>query len=168
MDVQAEARKEKLVADLIEARHCIVHAASSLSPKQQDQAFIGIWSVKDLLAHLVGWDMANIQAIQAILSGQLPEFYAHYEPNWQTFNAGLVARYKVDDLATLIAVVQDSHRQLIECLQGVPAVELDRDRGLRFQDYMVTVADTLEVEVSDEWKHCRQVQGFAERRESKP
>jgi len=133
-----------------------------LPPERQDQAFIGIWSVKDLLAHLVGWDVANIQAIQAILAGQLPAFYAHYEPNWQTFNAGLVARYKVGDLAALVAQVQNSHRQLVECLQGVPAVELDRHRGLRFEDDPVTIADILEVEVSDEWKHCRQVQGFAE------
>ena len=41
-------------------RRKILDAASSPSPEQQDEVFLGIWSVKDPLAHLAGWDVTNI------------------------------------------------------------------------------------------------------------
>ena len=65
----AQAKKEGILADLVETREKILDAASSLSPADQDRVFLGVWSVKDLLAHLVGWDFANLEAAQAILAG---------------------------------------------------------------------------------------------------
>ena len=64
----AQARKDALIANLAEARKNILNAASALPAKQRDEIFLGSWSVKDLLAHLIGWDYTNIQAVEAILT----------------------------------------------------------------------------------------------------
>jgi hypothetical protein len=163
-DVAAQAKKDKIIAELIETRGKILDAASSLSPADQDRVFLGVWSVKDLLAHLVGWDFANLEAAQAILAGQIPGFYAHYDRDWRTYNARLVAEYKREDFADLLASVEDSHQKLIGFLETIPAEEFDRDRGVRFKGYKVTIARTLEAELEDEKTHHTQVDEFRERR----
>jgi hypothetical protein len=167
-DVAAQAKKDKIIADLVEARGKILDAASSLSPADQDRVFLGVWSVKDLLAHLVGWDFANLEAAQAILTGQLPGFYAHYDRDWRTYNARLVAKHKREDFADLLASVEDSHQELIGFLETIPAEEFDRDKGVRFKGYKVTIARLLQTEIDDEKTHHMQVDEFRERRAAQP
>jgi len=156
----AEAQKQELISGLIETRRQILDAASSLSPIKQDEIFLGVWSVKDLLAHLVGWDFANLEATKAILAGELPDFYAHYDRDWQAFNARLVAEYKRDDFADLLSSVEDSHQELVDFLKTVPADEFVQDRGVRFKGYKVTIARTLQAEIDDEKTHHAQIKEF--------
>lgn len=161
MTSAAQAKKEKLIAGLADVRRRILDAASSLSPSQQDEVFLGIWSVKDLLAHLAGWDFTNMAAAKEILAGKLPSFYAYHDRDWQTYNASLVAQYKREDFRELLALVRDSHRRLMDLLESIPASELDRDRGLRFKGYKVTIWRLLQVEKDDEEEHYTQMRQFA-------
>ena len=165
MSARAEARTSEIISGLIEARRSIVETASSLPPAAQDKVFLGVWSVKDLLAHLVGWDFANIEAAEAILAGRLPGFYAHHDRDWRTFNAGLIATYKRDDFGELLSSVGESHRKLIDFLKTVPAEEFTMDRGLRFKGYKVTIARLMQAEADDEKEHYEQVKEFAASRD---
>ena len=158
---KAQAKKDEVITGLIEARACILTAASLLPAERRDQVFLGVWSVKDLLAHLVGWDFTNAEATQEILQGKLPSFYAHHDRDWKTYNAGLVERYKKDDWADMVSAVEESHRKLIGFLEGVAAEEFDRDRGLRAGRYKVTIARLMKAETTDERKHCEQIKEFA-------
>jgi hypothetical protein len=158
--VKAQAKKDQIIAGLIEARRAILDAAASLSIEQQDQVFLGTWSAKDVLAHLAGWDWTNLEAAQQVLTGQLPAFYAHHSRDWQTYNAHLVAQHKRGDWAEVVAVVEDSHRKLIDFLQTIPAEELDRDRGVRYPGYRVTIARLLQAETDDEKRHAVQIREF--------
>lgn len=163
MNVRSQDRKDQIIADLIQARQSILDVAALLSPAQQDQVFLGIWCAKDLLAHLVGWDFANIQAVQAVLAGQVPDFYAHHDPHWRTFNAHLVAQHRQEDFAALLSSVRDSLQKLVDALRQVPARDFGRDTGVRFKGYKVTIAHLIEAEAGDEWKHHQQIQEFAAR-----
>ena len=71
MSTQAQSRKDQIISGLIDVRGQILQAASELSPAEQDQVFLGTWSVKDLLAHLVGWDYVNLEAAEAVQQGEL-------------------------------------------------------------------------------------------------
>jgi hypothetical protein len=157
---QAEARKEAIILELIEARACILAAASGLPVEKQDEFFLGVWSVKDLLAHLVGWDYTNIEAAKEIQEGKLPSFYDQYDRGWRSYNAKLVKEYRREDFGELVSSVEESHRELVEYLRGVPAEEFDKDRGIRAGRWKVTIARLLEVEAKDEWEHCRQIKEF--------
>lgn len=163
MSSKAEERKGSIISDLREARRNILDATSSLTPEQQDEVFLGTWCVKDLLAHLVGWDLANLEAAQAILAARLPAFYAHHDRDWQTFNAHLVAEHKREDFAELVSSVEDSHQQLVAFLETVPAEEFDSDKGVRFKGFKVTIARTLQGEIKDEREHRAQIEAFAGR-----
>jgi hypothetical protein len=114
-----------------------------------------------LISHLVGWDFTNLGAAKDIQAGKLPEFYAHYDKDWQTYNAELVAKYKRDDFDELLALVKDSQRQLIAYLESLPAEIFEKDFGVRSgRGTRVTLARLLQAELKDEQEHLRQIQEF--------
>lgn len=165
MASRAQARKADLLRESVEVRRSILEVASCLRPDQRDQVFVGTWSVADLLAHLAGWDLANMEAVRAIQEGRLPEFYEHIDRNWKTFNEHLVALHKKDDWAELLSAVRSSHHELVELVATIPAEEMTRDTGVRFRGYRVTIARTLESELKDERVHLAQVRELLSGRE---
>jgi hypothetical protein len=132
----------------------------ALSPEQRDVVYLGEWSVKDLLAHLVGWDITNCQAVKEILEGAYPSFFQHYDKDWHTFNAYLVAQYKVEPFEALRVVLDDSHHQLITLLEALPAGDILNAKVLRANGRSVTIRNLLKAEATDERKHALQIQGF--------
>ena len=160
MRLTAQAKKDRLIAELVQTRRAILAAACSLSPTLQDEVFLGHWTLKDLLAHLAGWDDANVEAIQALLDGRLPPFYQHSDRDWTSFNARLVAECGRQDFADLVSVLENSHQQLIRSIEAVPPEEFDRDRGVRFRGYRVTIARLLQAEGDDERTHLSQIEEF--------
>lgn len=153
-------RKEDLLAALVVARQQILAAATMLSQTGQNQVFLGIWSVKELLAHLIGWDAANLQAVKSVLKGQLPSFYEYHDRDWQNYNAGLVKKYKKGSFKELLGRAKESQEKLIEFLQTVPPENFDKDFGVRFRGYKVTIQRLLEAETKDEQTHYRQMTDF--------
>jgi hypothetical protein len=118
--------------------------------------------VVDLIAHLVGWDFTNLAAAKDIQAGKLPEFYAHYDKDWKTYNAGLVAKYKRDEFEELLALARDSHSQLIAYLESLPVETFEKDFGVRSaRNYKITIARLLQAELKDEQEHLEQIRGFA-------
>jgi hypothetical protein len=148
----APARKTELIAGLVEARRGLLDAVHALPAGRRDQVFLGTWSVRDLLAHLVGWDHTNREAVQAILAGREPEFRQHYDRDWATYNARLVAKYRREDWDEMLAAIEDSHRALITYLQSAPA-----------EAYVKTtkIGTLLAAEARDEAEHRRQIEAFA-------
>jgi hypothetical protein len=150
--------KQELIFALLETRTAILQEASQLSPAAQNTVFLGVWSVVDLIAHLVGWDFTNLAAAKDIQAGKLPEFYAHYDKDWKTYNAELVAKYKRDDFEELLALARDSQGQLIAYLESVPAEAFEKDFGMRSgRNYKVTIARLLQAEWKDEQEHLEQI-----------
>ena len=151
-----------LVTELKEARSALLAAATALPPPARDTRFLGGWSAHDIVAHLVGWDAANLEAIRAIVQGHLPAFYAHYDADWRAFNAELVTQHKRPTLEETVSAAQASHRDLLEALDALPADEMIRDHGVRSpRGRKVTVAMLLSVETGDERKHGEQIRAFA-------
>src|SRR5512143_3352468 len=107
-------KKAQVSSALEDVRRKILVEEATFPEEQQDRAFVGIWSVKDLLAHLAGWDHTNIKAASEVMAGELPSFYAHHDHDWQTYNAMLVSRHRRDSLEECVALAENTHRQLIE------------------------------------------------------
>jgi hypothetical protein len=157
---RAQESREALLAGLAEVRRMILATAVSLASAQQEQVFLGSWSIKELLAHLSGWDIANIEAVQAVLDGRLPAFYDQHDRDWRRYNALLVERYGQEDFQRLLTAAADSHHLLLDTLRAVPAAEFDQDRGVRFRGYKVTIGRLLQAELEDERVHLQQIEAF--------
>ena len=160
MRTTAEERKQHVLTELVDARTHLLDRATSVAPERREIRFLGSWTLTDLIAHLIGWDFTNIQAMHDLLADQLPQFYCHHDHDWQTYNAQLVREHRTDDFAALLARTNASQQQLIALLQTIPAAEFDRDHGVRFKGWKVTMARLLEAEADDERKHCTQIQHF--------
>jgi hypothetical protein len=157
----ASSEKNKLIAGLIQVRGEILAAAESLPADKHEQVYLGEWSVMDMLAHLEGWDEANRQAVEQILAGNLPAFYASADKNWKSFNAELVKRHKQPNLWEMLQSAHQSHVRLISALIVVPPAQWDRDRGLRYKGWKVTIGRLMRVELGDELEHLEQLVDFA-------
>ncbi len=153
-------RKVQILSALVEARQNILAKVSALSEAQRDYIFLGIWSIKDLLAHLAGWDYTNLEAVKEILAAKLPTFYARYDHDWKTYNAMLVAKYKPDSFEELIALIKRSQRELIDLLETLPPEAFNKDFGVRFRGNKLTIRRLLEAELKDEQVHLQQLVDF--------
>jgi len=149
-----------LLSGFTEGRQRILETASFIPLDKQEQAFLGTWSLKDLLAHLIGWDYANIEAINAVTDGKLPAFYEYIDKDWHTYNTRLVGLYKKGTAMDLIKAAQDSQRALIDLLSNIPAKEIFQDKGIRYRGYKVIIARLIEAETKDEKEHLEQVKEF--------
>ncbi|MEW6031074.1 MAG: DinB family protein [Chloroflexota bacterium] len=153
-------KKDEILAALVETRRTILEEMSKLPEADRDRVFLGVWSVKDLLAHITGWDHANLEAVRYVTASQLPPFYNHYDRDWKTYNAMLVAKYKLDSFDEMLAQARDSQRQLIEFLKTVPPEAFNEDFGVRFRNVKVTIRRLLEADIKDVQTHHRQIVDF--------
>jgi hypothetical protein len=156
-------RKEQILSKLLETRQNVLTEVSKLSEAEQDQVFLGIWSIKDLLAHLIGWDKTNLNAIRSVIRNQVPSFYEYHDHDWRTYNAMLVKKNKKDSCKELIATAKSSQQKLIEFLQKIPPEDFNKDFGVRFRGYKVTIQRLLEAEADDERTHSGQITDFFKR-----
>jgi uncharacterized damage-inducible protein DinB len=155
------AFKEELLFGLKAVREPILAEALALPTDAQTRVFLGTWTVMDLLAHLAGWDNANLRASKDILDSLLPEFYEHHDHDWKLYNAMLVAIYKRPTLKEQVDLARDTQRQLLDYLQSLPAEDFNRDTGVRFKGIKVTIARLLQSELDDEKTHFEQVFEFS-------
>ncbi|MGE5643232.1 MAG: DinB family protein [Byssovorax cruenta] len=161
MATQSQIRsKEQLLSGWIEVRQQIIQEVIPITDQDRDRPFLGIWSIKDMLAHLAGWDYANLEGVRAILVGMPPPFYSYHDRDWKKYNAMLVAKYKRDSFPELIELLKESQQALTEFLDTVPAEAFNRDFGVRFRGYKVTIKRLLEAETRDEQIHYQQIKDY--------
>lgn len=165
MNTKAQAKKEWLISEVQKARSELLSAVAALSRKERDTVFLGIWSVKDMLAHLAGWDYANLEAAKSIIAGKLPPFYKHKDRDWQTYNAMLVKEYRRNTFRELRAVVMGSQRKFLAYVQTTRPEDFNRDFGVRFRGSKVTIQRLLEADIKDVRLHHRQVVNFFGKKE---
>jgi hypothetical protein len=145
---------------MVEAQEALMEAARGVPEAERTRVFLGTWSLMDLLAHLAGWDHANMEAVEAVRAGRLPAFYEHRDRDWRTFNAMLVEKYGRESFEEMMRELRLSHQQWREVLEAVPERDFSRDFGVRFRGYKVTIQRLVEAETKDERVHLGQVEEF--------
>jgi len=160
MNTKAQAEKEWGISEMQRVRSELMAEVAALSRRERDTVFLGIWSVRDLLAHLAGWDYANLDAAKSILAGKSPAFYEQKDRDWQTYNAMLVKKYRRNTFRELLATLKSSQKKLINYLQTIPPEHFNKDFGVRFRGYKVTIQRLLEADVKDVQIHHQQIVDF--------
>lgn len=152
-----ESRKQELILGLKSARGEILQMASQVSEESASEAFLGIWSLKDLLAHLEGWDHTNYEAVNEILAGIYPGFFKYYDLDWKSYNRELVEKYRKTTLLEQVIAARDSHDQLLRYLGSLSPVELMNGKTSRPGGRIITIRHLLTVEMRDELIHGEQI-----------
>jgi uncharacterized protein (TIGR03083 family) len=88
---------------------------------------VGVWSVKDVLAHIAFWNRYTVNMLQAILRGETPNLVA--DDATERNNASVVAQYYQRSLAAVIADWQRAREDLLDALEELDDEDLnDPDR----------------------------------------
>jgi len=156
-----EHRVQALLAEMRAARCAVLEVARAFPPGLQDAPCVGVWSVKDVLAHLIGWDETNCQALEELAAGIFPSFYEFIDDDWHTFNARLVQTYRVEPFSALLDAAEASHRRLCEKALTIPAETLlnlkaARPGGKR----TISARYLLAYEARDDRIHTAQLEAF--------
>lgn len=160
MKTTVDEKKCKLLDDLRASRRSVLEAVAGLPDERWEDAFLGTWSIEDLLAHLIGWDYTNFQAVHEILSGSYPSFFQYYDKDWAAYNRHLVQQYKTGTCGELLAAVESSQRQLLDFLESLPAKDLINGKARSEKGRTITIRTLLAAEAQDEHDHARQVAEF--------
>ena len=155
-------KKGVLIAELVRVRSEILSACEMLDGNKHMKLFIGTWSARELLAHLAGWDVTNLESIDEIMQGCLPSFYSYADKDWASYNAKLVERFGCSEYKDQLELARKTHAKMISRLQDIPAEDLWLDRGIRSHGWIVTIGRLLEVEAKDEAVHLQQIRDFIE------
>ena len=158
--ISYETEKQALLRSLSSARHAVLREAREVRLARQSTVFLGTWSARHLVAHLIGWDHTDAQAAAQILRHRVPSFFRHHDHDWVTYNAALVRRHNRGAYRNLLASATNSSDRLLAFLQQIPASKFFQDSGLRSRGWKVTIARLLAAEANDERTHASQLKRF--------
>jgi hypothetical protein len=153
-------KRHHLILDLASVRQDLLQTVSAVPLERLDTHFLGEWSVKDLIAHLIGWDHTNLRAIQEILAGQYPTFFESYDKDWQSYNARLVEKYTLEPFSALLAAVDTSHQQLLTFAESLAPDLVFNCKVKSTTGRTVTIRNLLRAEANDERRHAEQVRAW--------
>ena len=148
---------QDLLAEFSRVRRAILEVAAGLPPDRQAEVFLGSWTIRELLAHLAGWDETNLAAARSVQAGQLPDFYAYRDRDWQSYNARLVGQFAGKTPSELQILAAQTQAELVAYLQSLSSAIFFRDFEVRYRGYRVTIARLVESEVHDENVHLGQI-----------
>jgi hypothetical protein len=88
---------------------------------------VGVWSVKDVLAHIAFWERYAVRVLKAARCGETPEF--DVEDSTESRNASVVAQYYLTPMGAVIAGWHEAREELLEQIVGLSEADLnDPDR----------------------------------------
>ena len=113
----------------------------------------GDWSVKDILAHVTWWEAEALKHLPLIIEGSQPPRYATQYGGIDAFNALMTERKQNLSLADILQQQEDTHRQLIEYIQGVPEEQFTRETRFRHRLRLDTYSHyPLHTKAIQEWR----------------
>ncbi len=155
MAKRGSTEKGEVIARMIEVRQKILDTAMKLPPARLETPYLGTWTVKDMLAHLAGWDYTNAAAASQISNGKVPVFFEQRDKDWKSYNQALIQQYGRGTVGEVIDRVRQSHRSLINQLGAT--TDADFNRPVAHGKRSLSIASLLNAEVRDEMEHLEQL-----------
>jgi uncharacterized damage-inducible protein DinB len=156
----AEWMKVKELIALIRAtstRMELLLAQLSVAEINQPGA-VGVWSVKDVLAHIAFWERNAVSIVQATARGEAPLLSDDDET--ERTNASVVAQYYQRALSAVIADWQQAREELLEALENLEDEDLNDPARFPWSDGR-TLLDRIAVNSYDhEQEHIEQIRAW--------
>jgi hypothetical protein len=163
-DTKSQVEIETLLSEFNRVRGELIEAASSVPSELRNEPFVGTWDVKDVIAHTIGWDYTNIEALPDFRAGRLPAFFTLYDADWAAINADLIARYRVEDWDALIAALRESQSAFVAAIRTL--TDADLDNVASWAGRRVSLRGMMRAVSRDESEHVAQIRAFQAERGS--
>jgi hypothetical protein len=120
------------------------------------------WTVRDIAAHLIGWNRYILQGSRQILRGELPFYDINPGADYSNINAELISKYSDTDRSVLLKILADSSNELVRFLRTIDSADWDRDFGVRHKEEKITVKSTMGDLIADYNHHRVQLKELGE------
>ena len=121
------------------------------------------WTVRDIVAHLVGWNRYIVIGARQILQGELPFYDVDPGTDYSNVNAALIRECADTDRSALLESLAASTRELTAFLRAIDPAAWDRDFGVRHKGETLTVKSTVDDLIGDYHHHRVQLEEFRAR-----
>lgn len=127
-------RRRFLLACLSEARSTLLETLLNLDEKTLVEVpAVGEWTAKDLLAHVVAWDLWAREETGRMVAGEEPDVTAVADQD--AFNAAAVAAWRDRPLEEVLVGLREARAAWVEWMKGLPEEDFFRRRPLAGFDW---------------------------------
>jgi hypothetical protein len=123
-----QAKQEQIEALRANISVFIAHATAI-----PDEAFLRTvteWSPRDVVAHLIGWNVYTLEGCRDLQQGKAPPFLADEANDFKNVNAASVLRYASPDKRELFAQLQKTADELLVYLGQLEPSAWTQDFGV--------------------------------------
>ncbi len=99
--------------------------------KLMEPGVTGAWSVRDILAHVTTWEEEALKHLPLILEGGTPPRYSVRYGGIDAFNAQMTEQKRRFSLSEVLKQLDETHRRLVDFIQGVPEDQCIRETRFR-------------------------------------
>jgi hypothetical protein len=118
--------RQKLLNRLNQDWSSFMASYSDLAEKElQTPGVIGLWSIKDIIAHVTTWEEEALKYLPIILHGKRPPRYSVQYGGIDAFNAQTAANKKNLSLAEVLREQDLTHRELTKLIEKAPQEHLE-------------------------------------------
>jgi hypothetical protein len=115
-------------------------------------------TVRDIVAHLVGWNGLMIEASISIMEGNTPSYFADAKNDYSNINAGFMAKYSSQSKLELLAELESTKEKFEAFILSLPAEELTADHNVKhYSGEPATVARIIHSLAGDYQYHAREI-----------
>jgi hypothetical protein len=124
--------ERKALIEAMEKAHAgFMHAIEGLTPREAAQkGATPLWSLKDLLAHMVGWHHEALKRVAELVQGAKGKPNAYGPEEIQAMNRKFVDHFKGMPWGLLLKDLRNLHSGLVEMAKEVPERFLDPKSGV--------------------------------------
>jgi hypothetical protein len=96
-------------------------ALHGLNEEQTAEVWLGTWSVKEVVAHIIGWHREMVPALERLARGERPFPEGVGYDDVDAWNERFAATAKAHEIADLLLDLDRSHEEFMQAAARVPA-----------------------------------------------
>ncbi|GAB4423748.1 MAG: hypothetical protein Kow0031_02400 [Anaerolineae bacterium] len=147
----------EIVSYLNFGRNCLLESIEGLSRREMTEIPVyPEWTIKDVLAHIIGWDRRVIAILPLIVNdraGEVPGV------DVADHNARSVAAGRQKSLPELLAEIRQTHQEIMTMISGLEHREIDR-RHERNGRVITIRSYIIQIMVDHERQHAAEIEAW--------
>jgi len=112
--------KQTALAKLDEEFNALLATINGLDEGAMSERFYDAWNVKDILAHIAGWQHTMKDAMERMARGEKPVPEGVDYSNADAWNAGFAAAMKAQSAATIVANLRQAYANYVRAARAIP------------------------------------------------
>jgi hypothetical protein len=140
--------------------HSFIRTIRTLSAEQFLTKMNG-WAPRDVTAHLIGWNRATLEGVDAIRRGELPASLVDPGEDFSKINASFVAQYDSTDAQQLLRELELSFQELARHCYTLDLADWTTDFGVLLDGGASLTVDKWVGALSEDfYNHRREIEAW--------